>query len=292
MTAPTLFVANFDCDDRLARPSLGTLPKRLRELNARLAPVLRRLCEPGDAVACVGDGVPDAGRFGRVEPWGVEPHALRWLRSLGLGPDTLDRLPDPAVVRAVNGRRWQFAAETDLGVLPAGARLCESIEQVAAACAALPASWVLKSEHGASGRGVRFGAGNVPDRLLRWAKNALARGGCVTVEPRAADTWEGSAHFTLADGGVRYDGVCRLHCTPGGRFRSVEPLPTLGDGLHSALPIWEAVTQRAHAAGYRGPLGIDAAGSFGVVNRPVRDVNARWTMGRVALESGRIVTGL
>ena len=62
-----------------------------------------RCAGPDDAVALLGQPVSHAGRFARVEPWGVEPHVLRWLGTLGLRPDALDRLPDPTAVRAVNG---------------------------------------------------------------------------------------------------------------------------------------------------------------------------------------------
>ncbi|MEM9701577.1 MAG: hypothetical protein AAF907_03945, partial [Planctomycetota bacterium] len=47
---PTLYVANFDFDDRLANPAMTTLPKRLRRINTRLAPFLEPLCGPEDAV--------------------------------------------------------------------------------------------------------------------------------------------------------------------------------------------------------------------------------------------------
>ena len=283
---PTLYVANFDFDDRLARPELKTLPANLRAINARLAPLLAPLCGPDDAVALPGDAVPDAARFDRVEPWGVEPHVVAWLRKIGVRPDALAALPDPAAVRAVNGRRWQFAAERSLGLLPDGAVLCESGTSLSHAAKGLPGGWVMKGEHGGSGRAILFGEGALRGRQTAWMATQIMRG-CVTVEPRDVTYREYSAHFTVAADGVTFDGVCLLNSTPTGRFRSVEPLRSPGDALLAAVPVWTAVAERARADGYRGFLGIDAAAAYGTVDRPVRDVNARWTMGRLALSLGR-----
>ena len=256
-------------------------------MNERLAAVLRSLCEPGDAVAFVGDAVPDVGRLRRAEPWGVEPHALAWLRSLGLRPGVLDRLPDPAAVRAVNGRRWQFAAEGELGVRPALSAVCETPGALADALAAIPGRWVVKREFGGSGRDVRFGDGPLTGPSANWAANRLAAGP-LFVEPWERFEAEFSAHFTLTEDGVRFEGVCRLRSTPRGQFQSVEPTPLIPP-LAAALPVWEAVAGRALVNGYRGPLGIDAGFAGGRVVRPVMDINARWTMGRVALATGRAV---
>ena len=286
---PTLYVANFDIDDRLARPELGTLPKSLRAINARLAPLLRGLCGPGDAAAAPGDWVPDAGRFDRVEPWGVEPHVLRWLGGLGVRPEALDTLPDPAAVRAVNSRHWQWEIERALGLASGRATLCESEIDVFDAARDLadhPRGLVLKGEFGGSGRSVRFAPAGDP----RWAAGVLARGQCVTVEPRDDADAEISAHLTVTGDGVTFDGLCTLRSSRTGQFRSVEPLGRPAPALLEPASVWAAVAERARADGYRGFLGIDAAVRDGAVIRPVRDVNARWTMGRVALTTGRAVT--
>ncbi len=285
----TLYVANFDFDDRLAKPAMTTLPKRLRVINARLAPLLEPLLRPGDALVQPGDPVPNAGRFERIEPWGVEPTVLKWLRRIGARPDVLERLPDPAAVRTANSRRFQFEAERALSVLPAGADLCDSPRDLYSAADRLPGGWVMKGEYGGSGRAILFGAGRPSDRMNAWIATQTLRG-CVTIEPRDESYREYSAHFTVTDRGVTFDGVCWLHSTPTGRFRSVEPLPRTDAVLAECEPVWTAVAERARARGHRGFLGIDAAAGFSQVNRPVRDVNARWTMGRVALTLGRRVS--
>ena len=285
---PTLYVADFDFDDRLAKPAMTTLPKSLRAIDARLAPLLEPLCGPGDAVTLPGGRVPDAGRFDRVEPWGVEPRVLAWLAGVGVRPDVLDRLPDPAAVRAVNGRRWQWDAEGEFGVRPAGSVRAAGFDAICEAAERLPNGWAVKREHGASGRGVLLGRGRPAKRQLAWLA-AVPAGESVTVEPRDDADGEVSAHLTVTNAGVTFDGLCSLHCTPAGQFERVEPIADPAATLLDPRPIWSAVAERARADGYRGFLGVDAAVRDGVVVRPVRDVNARWTMGRLALRTGRAV---
>ncbi|NNJ27991.1 hypothetical protein [Alienimonas chondri] len=290
---PTLYVANFDFDDRLAKPAMTSLPMNLRTINARLAPMLQGLCGPDDAVALPGDWVKDAGRFERVEPWGVEPHVLAWLRTAGAGEASLSLLPDPAIVRIVNSRQWQWETEQALDLTSGEVSFCDSSEAVWNAVdsfADRTRGWVLKADHGGSGRGLRFGAGSPPEAVVRWADGCVGRGLGMTVEPRDDRAREYSAHLSVTDRGVTFEGICFLHSTPTGRFRSVEPLKHLSPALTEAVPVWTAVGEKAWSQGYRGPLGIDAAAAFGVVERPVRDVNARWTMGRLALTLGRKVS--
>ena len=286
---PTLYVANFDFDDRLAKPAMTTLPAKLHAINARLAPLLKPLCEPGDAVAVPGDRLPDAGRFDRVEPWGVEPHVLRWLGLIGVRDDVLRALPNPAAVRTVNGRRWQWETERALNVLPTGATREDRTTLICDAAERLAGGWALKREHGGSGRGVLLGLGRPSGRQTAWLA-AVPAGQAVTIEPRDLVDAEISAHFTVTADSATFDGLCSLRSSLTGQFQSVEPLADPPAPLLAPLPVWTAVAERARAEDYRGPLGIDAAVRDGVVVRPVRDVNARWTMGRVALRTGRRVS--
>ena len=142
----------------------------------------------------------------------------------------------------------------------------------------------MKQEFGGSGRDVRFGAGPLTGPLANWAANRLAAG------PLFAEPWvrfeaEFSAHFTLTGDAAIFEGTCRLRSTPAGQFEAVEPT-TLTPPLAAALPVWEAVAGQALAAGYRGPLGIDAGFAGGRVVRPVMDANARWDDGSRGVGDG------
>ncbi|QDT17476.1 hypothetical protein [Alienimonas californiensis] len=268
------------------------MPKNLRAINERLAATLSDLCGTADTIVLPGEPIRDSERYDRIVPWGVEPHTLRWLAENGVRPQVIASLPDSTAARAVNSRRWQWETEQALGLIAGEVVLCELLDDLAAVLDALakyPRGWVLKAEHGGSGRGLRFGMGPFSEADAKWAHGVFQRGLCVTAEPRDDRAREYSAHLTIRDDSVTFDGVCFLHSTPTGRFRSAEPLSRLSPALLDAVPIWTAVGERARESGYRGPMGVDAAAAWGVVERPVRDVNARWTMGRIALATGREV---
>ncbi|MFH5802461.1 hypothetical protein [Alienimonas sp. DA493] len=281
------------------------MPKPLRAINARLAPLLQGLCGPDDTVAVPGDWVADAGRFERVEPWGVEPHVLGWLRLISVRDEALRALPGPAGVRFVNGRRWQFEEEKRLDVASKDQRLIEPRRHPSDFTYLWFDKWmelgagmgratrsgrcVVKTEFGGSGRGVRVVDDKNFEAIHAWGDRLLDREQPLFVEPFDDADAELSAHLTVTDDGVMFDGLCSLRSTPKGQFESVEPLFDPPPALLDVRPVWEAVAERARADGYRGPLGIDAAVKDGVVVRPIRDVNARWTMGRIALVTGREV---
>ncbi|MEM9702515.1 MAG: hypothetical protein AAF907_08735, partial [Planctomycetota bacterium] len=258
----------------------------------RLAPFLEPLCGPEDAVAVPGDWVENSDRFERVEPWGVEPQVLGWLGLIGVQDNVLQTLPNPAAVRPVNGRRWQLETERVLEVSDRVV-LCLKSDEVFRSVAQWEIAGheaVIKGEYGGSGRSVWFSNGvRQPNFNTEKDCYTLKTGCSFTVEPAEDADAEISAHLTVTDDGVTFDGLCSLVSSMTGQFVSVEPLADPPAALLEPRPIWEAVAERARADGYRGYLGIDAAVKDGVVIRPIRDVNARWTMGRIALTLGREV---
>jgi hypothetical protein len=80
-----------------------------------------------------------------------------------------------------------------------------------------------------------------------------------------------------------------LRGCPGNGIRADDAFPEVPpETLQSIVAAGRGVADQLHANGYFGPLGIDAMvytstdGQSRV--RPIQDINARWTMGRVALE--------
>ncbi len=113
----------------------------------------------------------------------------------------------------------------------------------------------------------------------------------VCVEPWLERIQEAGVQWELF-GGERppeLQGVTPLISDERGQYRGSVFRP-----IEEELAIWEesvAVSRRAADciadAGYFGPLGIDAMlyrdGEGGVRHRPLQDINARWTMGRISL---------
>ena len=100
---------------------------------------------------------------------------------------------------------------------------------------------------------------------------------------------EGSLHFDIPlEGPVTHVGTTVLRADGTGTYRSSilgerETNARLEEGLEAGLKVAQDLQRR----GYWGPLGLDvmlttADGKTRV--RPLQDLNARWTMGRLALE--------
>jgi len=305
---PRVFVGNFDFEHRLACGE-GTLPRNLDRLNAELAPVWAAVAEEGEAVWTPHPNEP--GALDRLAGLGLprltavaDPATLPgWYEAVYWGENEWSRASarrwclrhdgcDPKVVRRVNSRRFKFELEQRLGVELAGAAIAESVADLAHAIGRLAGErgWVLKGEFGGAGREVRFGAGAVSDADLAWAGNRFRRGLVVTAEPRLDAVDEAGIQFRVGRGGeVSFDGVTPLISRPSGGYLGSRfgDDPTLPAAWDEAIEIGGRVAEAVAAEGYFGPLGIDAMryrGSDGSVRvRPLQDLNARFTMGRIAL---------
>jgi hypothetical protein len=94
-------------------------------------------------------------------------------------------------------------------------------------------------------------------------------------------------------------GVTQLHCNERGQYRGswfTEPLNAKGDissDWQAAVDWALRAAERLQDRGYFGPLGIDAMRYTlpgGAVHmRPLQDINARWTMGRLSLGWRRLL---
>ena len=119
---------------------------------------------------------------------------------------------------------------------------------------------------------------------MRWARSALARGPLV-FEPWVDGRTERSWHADVsARGGITWRGSCEVLTdatgTPRGHVASAGERREVPRGLDVAL----AALARL---GYHGPVGVDAMDGVvdgAPVRRPITELNARYTFGRIALE--------
>jgi hypothetical protein len=306
---PSLFVGNFDFEHRLAFGT-GSLPRRLEEINASLAPVWVAASEQGDAVWTASPNAPAV--FERLSALGLprvraasdvsdlgEPHHLvfwgenEWAAAFAaINRRSVWEGCDPGVVRRVNSRTYKHAVERKLGVSLEDSALCCAPDELLSAFDVFRdlRKWVLKGEFGGAGREIRFGTGDASAADLAWALNRFRRGLAVTLEPRLDAVEEAGLQFSIGrDREIVFLGVTPLLTRRTGVY--------LGSGFiddSSLLSTWRyaiEVGTRAAALvaseGYFGPLGIDAmqyrANDGSIRIRPLQDLNARFTMGRLAL---------
>ena len=304
---------NADFEVELAHDAVG--PARayrrtlgLDALNRRLAPHLLRLARPGDALLYEvpwARALADEARSRRVElvsPYaagrGRKPQAGRlftpwgWTRSAAeegrvVGADVRPLNFD--IVARVNSKLWSHALEVEMGWALDGACVAHTPEELtgaaARACPGADDKWVVKSPFGFAARERVLGRGpRVEGPQGAWASKRLARGEPLIFQPWLEVKREYGVVVEVSNEGAhRLLGVSDLQTngagTGTGYMLGRPPEPERTKELERVAAV---VCERLRAEGYFGPAGFDALEHAGGLH-PLLEVNARYTMGFVAL---------
>ncbi|MCA9108705.1 MAG: hypothetical protein KDA52_02055 [Planctomycetaceae bacterium] len=314
-----LLIGNFDFEHSLAAAG-QPLPGGLRRIVAELAcswgvaaqtgdalwspdpanrAFLERIEQSGLPAMRIASSVEDVPPGMALVPWGWTAEVVAFGGSLGAHIDS----PPLDVVRRLNSRRFSHQQEQRLGVGLPGSAIVESLNELTGAINAMPVSfdgWVVKAEFSNSSRERFVHRGRQPfdvDALTRWAKSRLTRGHAVFVEPWVDRVEEVGVQLTVPQNGQPYvEGVTRLLVDNVGRFLGCEFTPAIDHdpAWTDAVTVGLKVAAIAQQDGYFGPMGIDAM-RYRLPNgedrlRPLQDVNARWTMGRLSLGLRRLLS--
>lgn len=311
---PKLLVGNFDFEYRLGRFPVLQLSRKLAEINRRLQPEILALASPGDflwlaeplderdetdlcllnelqakQVSSVWSldqirNLPDL----ILSPWGWTTSLVSWGQQQGLQVQA----PRFEVVEWANSRFTSSSFEQDWKIAPEGSFAFHSLEEFfdQIRCFSAETAWVVKAEFGMSSRERLLGQGAaLPEAQQNWLKKRLQRKECLFFEPWLNREQECSFHYQISPSGqVEYCGMVELLTDEKGRFlgnqnvnpEEVQHWKMSREWTHNLA---EEISQK----GYFGPLGIDSmkyrdpAGK--ICERPIQDVNARWTMGRCQL---------
>ncbi|MCB9664227.1 MAG: DUF455 family protein [Alphaproteobacteria bacterium] len=312
------WVANLDAEAVLG----GSATPAARAVAATLAPLVAWLAEDGDTVevptppdptwwaACVREGAPRVHLVGPGEA-SPEPAPVRaaWARLDGLVEAHATPVPwlaKGAVLPLRAALREAFPTASVLGpAILDGALLRDHHDLEALREAVAGAGFdevVVKAAFGASGHGLRRlpARGPVPAATARWLEGALADAHGAVGEPWLQRLADLSLLLDLDAGAPAR--VRRALVTRAGRHEGHllgDPWPTLPAALrrwaHMADPtapreLLDAsatlVAEALAASGVRGRVGVDvllAQGPDGPWIRPLVEVNARATLGHVAL---------
>ncbi len=282
-------VANLDFEYELAHGSGFRTPKKLVPLCRRWQHILRllpgcRQARPLDIELLDEVGPREVGEVERLQAWGVTLRVKKLVQDLGLGQDS----PCPDLVRTVNDKGYSHDLEHELGVALPYSRKLGSVDEVREAVRACPHHWVIKHPFGVSGRERVVGKrGLLSDSNLGWSRRTLNQGWKLVFEPWVEDRTDFSLHWEIsADGKARWLGWCLLEPDPGGVYRGnrVHPSEPLEPSLKT---MGEQVVARLSGLGYRGPVSLDAlCGQLSEeqIVRPLVEINARVTFGRLTLE--------
>jgi len=295
---------NADCESELARlpapyPRLPTISKR----NRALAPLLLWLTRSKDALLVERpweDGLRAAAERRDVEllapgdggarpleftPWGWTPSAM----TDGVAMGALVNAPPLDVVVRVNSKRFSHAVERALGIATPGARLVESRaeldEALATTCPGPNDKWVVKDLFGFAARERVLGRGPRLDPASEtWVERKLVRGLALLVEPWLDVVREyGIPIQVAADGSVDVLGIVDVATNGAGVSTGYYFGRPIDSGVRAELErVAIDVGRRLYAEGYSGPAGIDALECVTGL-RPLLEVNARYTLGFVAL---------
>lgn len=304
-----LFVGNFSFEQSLSGGD--HLSRPVARLEAELAWIWLAVACEGDEILCpveLDEG--DWGRFmemgcppiraltlaqlsqskaAQLVPWGWTPKVRAVAQSLRIPIQA----PDQQVVRRVNARQFGFESSRQLDDLLPGEGLACNVEEAASLVSRIcqfGQRWIIKPNLGQAGRGQIRGEGPLEDKNIATVQRMIARSGVVHVEPELNAVMEVGGQWEIPVAGEpRLVGLTRLHSRGNGSYAGtgfdLSFLPeTHKERLISLQSSAVAGLQRE---GYFGPVGIDAM-VFQSQNemrvRAIQDLNARWTMGRIAWE--------
>ena len=319
-----LFLGNFHFESELTSARGWNPSAALRRMSAERAPSWIALAEDGDLIwtpepiadsfweSLAAQGLPRVRGLSRLieapeeslelVPWGWSAQARLF------GAHT--QQPSDDSVRMGNSREWSFELERQLGVALPGAARVERMEdlvdvvQFSAAQFGEPAdkhAWVIKANFGLAARERMLGRGLTLTQLNEhWLQRRLKLDGAVYFEPWLQRRAEVGIQWTLprlGQGRAKLEGVTPLLTDSQGGYRGSEFSrdDSIADEWQRAVEVCEQAATRLQTLGYFGPLGIDAAiyaDSIGRTHlRPLQDINARYTMGRLALGFRRLLRG-
>ena len=314
-----LFYGNFDFEHRLADPRREPT-KILKRLNAELATSWLALARDGDLIwtpaaievdfflAAMAQGLPRVIPInswdkvpGNVEfvPWGWSSDA----RSLAERIGSSVAPPEERAVQIANSRATSFRLEQQWNVGLDGARRIETQFDLDAVFGTLDSQerpWVIKSEFGMSGRERVRGRGLPTPADLQWLRRRLGPQHAVFYEPWVESIAEAGIQIDVPrTGSPRLVGVTPMLVDERGQYAGSlieSDRPSLLTELHpweDAIEVALLAAAHLQELGYFGPLGIDSMqykdrdGSLRL--RPLQDINARWTMGRLSLGLARLL---
>ncbi|MFO0917579.1 MAG: hypothetical protein U0872_04605 [Planctomycetaceae bacterium] len=308
-----LFVGNFDFEHELADSCYQPSAKLMR-LNAELATSWMAVADDGDYLWCSERIEPEffdslaAQRLPRVipitrwndisapvelVPWGWTERLSAWAR-IGNCPKSV---PPPQLVRELNSRKFSHELEMEWKCNLPGASAVTDLDQLDAVlehARGVSSRIVIKANWGMSARERILFSGTLTEAARSWVGKRLAQQGVVFVEPWVERIDEVGVQVQIPQiGSPELLGVTRLVCNEAGQYQGswfTNPRGKADDfqtRWRPAVEIALHAAERMQQRGYSGPLGIDALryrlpdGSIRL--RPLQDINARWTMGRLSL---------
>ncbi|MFN2455465.1 MAG: hypothetical protein ABR577_14720 [Pyrinomonadaceae bacterium] len=302
-----LWYMNADFEMELAAASTGGVyrrPASFVEINRRLAAHFLWLARPGDALLldespsmelalqAIERGVELISNTHTTDqshrvftPWG-------WTKSAVMVGEKFSAMmcyPALETIARVNSKLWSYQLERELGVAVEGSACAATFDELQAAisraCPNPEDKWVIKSPHGFAARERVLGRGAILEGAsATWARRRFAQHETLLFQPWLNVIREyGIAMNILPDGEVIIEGISDLQTngagTGTGYILGRQPSAQRAAEL---LNMAKIVGARLFKEGYTGATGMDALEHAGGLH-PLLEINARYTMGHVAV---------
>lgn len=306
----TLWVGNFSFEDELQGKNQPSA--MVQRFAAELAPCLTGATSEGDMILCsepVGESYSDQlkqigveppeflsfedikkrrGEVTAVEPWGWSPAVLRVVQQIGVFPH-----PSFESVEKVNSRQFSFQIARKLDCHLNGECEVRDLSQLRIELSrkCYEAGFVVKSNYGQSGRGQIINSSHtLTAQQEKWIDKKLKVDKVILLEPRLHNLNEFGLQWDIPEqGSPTLFGISQLKSDDRGQYLG----STFGFDLQAFPEVEEIIHNQRRAVleiqrfGYFGPVGIDAMIYLDQdgkrKSRPLQDINARWTMGRLAI---------
>lgn len=280
-------------------------PPTFESINHRLAAHLLWLTRPGDAVLLdqpASESFCLEAQRRKVEivllesageqstriftPWGWTESALKIGKRVGAKVDLSTSLD---TIKRVNSKLWSLALEHELGIAMtnsyAASTFAELQQHIACACPQLSDKWVIKSPFGFAARDRVLGRGpKLEGPPAVWVERRFGRNETLIFQPWLEVIREyGIVMNILPDSSVTILGISDPQANGAGTsFGYLLKRKIASERLAQLEWIASLVGERLFKEGYTGPAGVDALEHVQGFH-PLLEVNARYTMGFVAL---------
>lgn len=233
-----------------------------------------------------------------IVPWGWTPA----IRKLAQRLNVAIQVPPQDVVWQVNSRIFSHEISTELQCALPGEAIVTTLPELMPVIQKnyqQSGGWILKPNLSQAGRGqLRGNSPFLSEAQFGTVLHMLSRSKAVVVEPLLRRHFEVGCQWKITppdESGhsqINLLGMTRLLTDEQGRYQgnSLIGVEISEPARENILNTQRAAIERIAATGYFGPVGIDAMlywneGHLEV--RPIQDINARWTMGRMTLEWAR-----
>ncbi len=308
----TLWIGNFSFENELIAQNPKSVA--IKRLEAELTPLLAAAAQTDDLILCSEDvsvefsehllslghsppsfiGVEQLpGKLHdvtNVQPWGWTEGILEQVCKV---TDIELKHPSIEAVKKANSREFSFQLSQLLNCSLAGERCIDSMLNLERSLLEeeYENGFVLKENFGQSGRGQICGRTREPSTSqTAWAAKRLQLNQILFLEPKLKPVAEFGIQWNLPEKAPpQLFGITLLKSSSNGQYTgsTVRFDEQKYPELESVINVQRLACLQIEQTGYFGPVGIDAMihelsnGERAI--RPLQDVNARWTMGRLAI---------